>query len=329
MGMHLHVCPHEPGMSRKEFCEHSEPFSIALDGYVKGGPWFDKKGPRANFNHHEDVDRMATRSTCGQVYLAIWSGLFLQFHNKRGHHAHVYVNDCDEDVCMAWFLLLHGDLAEQKKKNKDKIDPEVYRRLYRLVTMEDNLDTTSGAYCLPTDYPVLREVNWVFDPYQQFRLSGGLRDRDAQQFREIIDIICGRAMQYIKGHGEIVELDMRFEVVGGGPNWSMVKKIGAQARTGMFEQGIHAYITVAQRGEERCWDYSLGRTSVFVDFDLLHAYRRLNKAEDLLGNPDYWGGGNTTGGSPRVSGSKLSPAQVEEIINSECTCNGTGNGNAT
>lgn len=321
MGMHLHVCPHEPGQTRRAFCQKADPFSIALDGYVIGGPWYDEKGPYANFNHHEDVDRLATRSTCGQVHLAIRSGLFLVFRNRRGHHAHVYVNDCDEDVCMAWFLLNNGALVEQK--DGEKTDPEVYQRLYRLVNMEDNLDTTSGAYPLPADYPLLSGVNWVFEPYQQFRLSGKLYRRNTKEFREIIDVVGERTMQYIHGRGKTVELDTRFEVIGGGKNWSMVRKIGAQARTGMFTQGIHAYITAQQREDLSAWDYAIGRTSLFVDFDVPYACERLNKAEGLLDNPDRWGGGNTTGGSPRVSGSKLSPKEVEEIINRECTCNHT------
>ena len=323
MGMHLYVCPSEPGMTRKVFCQESGPFSIALDGYVKGGPWFESKGPRANFNHHEDVDRLATRSTCGQVHMAIRSGLFLKFQNKRGRHAHVYVNDCDEDVSLAWFLLQHGNIVEQR--DEKKTDPEVYRRLYRLVIMEDLLDTTSGAYPLPTDYPTLAEVNWVFEPYQEFRLAGHLRKRDKHDFREIIETVGDRAMRYIHGRGKTVDLDLRFDVVGGGPGWSLVRKIGAQARTGIFAAGIYAYIMVEQRGNELLWDYKLFRTSLFVDFDIPSAYRRLNKAEGLLDNPDHWGGSQTTGGSAVIAGSKLSPTEIEEIINKECCCKANQN----
>ncbi len=323
--MHLHVCPLEPGQTRKVFCQETDPFSIALDGYVFGGPWYEKKGPRANFNHHEEVDRLATRSTCGQVYLAIRQGLFRKFRNKTsGHHAHVYVNACDEDVGMSWFQLKHGDIVEQKQKRAT--DPEVYRRLHRLVTMEDLLDTTSGAYPLPPDYPTLERVNWVFEPYQQFRFAGKVRERQKEAFRGIIDIVCERIMEYIHGHGKSVDLDLRFEVIGGGQGWSMVRKIGAQARTGMFGQGIHAYITVQQRGNENLWDYSIGCTSIFDDFDVPYAIKRLNKAEGLIDNHDRWGGGNTTGGSPQIAGSKLSPRQVEEIINRECKCIGHTNG---
>jgi hypothetical protein len=48
-------------------------FSIALDGYVKAPPKFLIQGPYANFNHHEGVARIATRSTCAQVYSYFYS----------------------------------------------------------------------------------------------------------------------------------------------------------------------------------------------------------------------------------------------------------------
>ena len=314
MGMHLHVCPKVPPMSRKEF---TRPYSIALDGYVHGGPWFDKKGPCINFNHHEGVDRLATRSTCAQVYLAIRQGLFLRFHDKAfRHHAHVYVNDCDEDVCMAWFLLKHGRIVERG----------VNLLLNRLVFMEDFLDTTSGAYPLPPDYPVLQEVNWVFEPYQQFRFTGGVYRRSEGEYRDIIDIVCNRITEYIHGRGKTVALDTRYERLGGGENWSLIRKIGAQARTGMFADGVHAYVSVQQRTRQNVWDYAIGRTSIFVDFDIQQACKRLNKVEGLVDNPDRWGGGNTTGGSPRIAGSKLPPEKVEEIMNQSCVCeNRNGN----
>jgi len=81
-----------------EFCSTHPRFSIALDGYVPEGPIYqppEKGGPRRNFNHHEGVDRLATRSTCAQVYVAIKMGLFECFRERGFPHASVYFNDCD------------------------------------------------------------------------------------------------------------------------------------------------------------------------------------------------------------------------------------------
>jgi len=70
--------------------------SIALDGYVKGPPRFFIQGPYANFNHHEGVARIATRSTCAQVYFYICLGLLDTFQKRGEPHANVYINDCIE-----------------------------------------------------------------------------------------------------------------------------------------------------------------------------------------------------------------------------------------
>lgn len=45
----------------------------------------------------------------------------------------------------------------------------------------------------------------------------------------------------------------------------------------------------------------------------MKTFRALNQAEGCMN--DCWGGSDTIGGSPRVSGSCLSPSEVAGIIN--------------
>jgi hypothetical protein len=71
----------------ENFINSKPNFSIALDGYVKGPPRFSIQGPYANFNHHEGVARIATRSTCAQVYFYIRLGLLDTFQKKALPHA--------------------------------------------------------------------------------------------------------------------------------------------------------------------------------------------------------------------------------------------------
>ena len=71
----------------QDFINSKPRFSIALDGYVKGPPRFLIQGPYANFNHHEGVARIATRSTCAQVYFYIRLGLLDTF-QKKGSRLH-------------------------------------------------------------------------------------------------------------------------------------------------------------------------------------------------------------------------------------------------
>ena len=53
--------------------------SIAIDGYVNEGPWLNLDSLHANFNHHEGVDRLATRCTAAQLALAVRMGRLVAF----------------------------------------------------------------------------------------------------------------------------------------------------------------------------------------------------------------------------------------------------------
>lgn len=288
-------------LSWDDFTESSPPYSIALDGYVRGGPRFDPKTPRANFNHHEDVDRLATRSTCAQVLMAIRQGLFGTFRTEEGPSVHVWVNDCDEDVCTSWTLLRHHYLAE------GAINP----LLNRLVSMEDALDCTAGAYPYPKDLPALQELAWVFQPYRQFRLNGGLDRKEAPAYREVITDVEHRILQHVTGKGRTLPLDTRYEKIGGGQGWTMVKEIGAQARTGMLSDGIRVFVSVRERSDGR-YGYVIGKMAPFLPIDLEALTQALNAREEAPA--DLWGGGDTIIGSPRNNGSKVTPSELGALL---------------
>lgn len=292
--------PQDPVRTWEEFLKTAPPFSIAIDGYVADGPRFEAKGPYANFNHHEKVDRLATRSTCAQVLMAIRQDFFVTFSENNMPKAVVYANDCDEDVCVSWFLLNHRFLA----------DNVMFPPLNRLVHMEDMLDATAGAYPFPPYMPILQELAWVFEPYRRFRLSGELDKRNPESFTGVVTDIELRIMQHIMGSGKSLSLDVRYDSVGGGKHWSMIKEIGAQAKTGMFADRIHAYVSLRERPQGG-FSYTVGRMSPFVPFDVPKILVALTAAET---NGGHWGGGNTIGGSDRALGSALLPDEVEKIV---------------
>lgn len=310
----LVVEPSTPPVEWDVFVRSAAPFSIALDGYVKGVPQYEPAGPFLNLNHHEDCFRPAMHATCGQVLRMLRTGLMSTFRNGEGPTAHVFVNDCDEDVCTSWYLLKHHAVCAQT------MNP----LLNRLVQMEDDLDSTGGAYPFPLDLPVLRELAWVFEPYRQFRLSGGLDKKNARAYTDVIENVEGRIGRHITGRGEEIPLDTRYERIGGGPGWTMVREFGSQARTGMFSDGIRAFVSVRDVGPGR-WVYTVWRISPFIRFncrrilDACNEFERslLTTAEELtrFEKGDLWGGGDDGGGSPRVGGSKVAPADLEKLIN--------------
>lgn len=301
-------------MTWESFCNNMPPYSIALDGFVADSPQYDFNGPRVNFNHHEHCDRLATRATCSQVLMAIRQGLFKMFRNENGPKANIYVNDCDEDVCLSWFLL----------KNSYLVSGAMNPLINRLVSVEDCMDSTAGSYPYPNDLPMLSQLAWIFEPYRLFRINGGLERKINSQFQSVITDVESRIMKHITGTGDSVNLDCRYEVIGGGQEWSLVKEIGAQARNGMFSNGIQSYISVRERPNGR-WTYTIGKLSTFIPFNLQLLYNELNKIDS--NGDDTWGGSNTVGGSPRIGGSKLSPQELEKFINDSLKMKVSNNGN--
>ena len=182
-----------------------------------------------------------------------------------------------------------------------------------LLLTEDFLDCTGGAYPVSPERPSMRQQAWVFEPYFHARRTGKLARMDADGMRAIIDAVGDRITAQAEGRGREITLDTRYEEVGGGPGWRMIVEVGPHARTELFHSGIHAFVSVRENGDGT-WSYTLGRMSPFVRFPVPELYVMLNRAEGLdegLG----WGGGNTIGGSPRQGGSRLSPPQLEELIN--------------
>lgn len=75
--INLHVITDRPPIDWdlfRQLSSLSNNYSIALDGFVYGKPMEDINIPCANYNHHEEVLRLCTRSTCEQVLLSVRMG---------------------------------------------------------------------------------------------------------------------------------------------------------------------------------------------------------------------------------------------------------------
>lgn len=278
---------------------------MALDGYVNGPPAYAAWGPHANFDHHQGVDRIGTRSTCFQVFLAINMGLFDTFQRKGVPHAHVYVNDVDQDVCLAYWLLTHPERLERL---------QAWQPLSQLIVTEDLLDATAGAYPIDPEEPMLRQQAWVFEPYTDARSDGSLVHMAAEDMVSVVDRVCRRISRFLSGEGRAVDLDTRYEDLGGGPGWRLIREVGMYARTRLFAEGILAFVACRENGDGT-YTYSIGKMSPFVTFPVLRIFRRLNEADGITDPNDAWGGTGIIGGSPRRSRSRLPPAEVEGIVN--------------
>ncbi|MBI2023525.1 hypothetical protein HYT01_03120 [Candidatus Giovannonibacteria bacterium] len=304
MTIEFRMLPEIVPLSWKVFLKKYGRYSIALDGFVADGPKMDPSLPAANFNHHEKVSRLETRATCAQVHILIQAGLFKTFRDENGPRAVVYMNDCDEDVSTSATELKYPHLAESV------INP----RLNKLVDIVDKQDTMSGLYPFPVDMPILQEVAWVFEPYRRFRLAGGLDSRNSGAFESILADVEHRILKFIVGEQRRLTLDIRYKVIFSGTGWAMIEEIGPYGRQGALADGIKAFISVRKRDDGN-YTYSFGRVSECIPFPVPNILRACDKKEDR--HPHHWGGGSTTGGSPRVGGSKQKPIAVFKIAETE------------
>lgn len=305
MSINLNVEPNTPPLTKEEFIENKPPFSVALDGYAYGAPWFDEAGPRANFNHHEEVDRLATGATCEQVLTAIRSGFFLQTFRKDGvPTVEAFVNDCDQDVCTSYYLLTHGPMVEAAT------NPIINK----LVAVEGKLDATAGAYPFHPDLAIMREIAWIFEPYTEFRKSGEINKRDAVQYEQIIELCSRRIEDYVLGKGKEIPLDMRYEVLDRRPGYSVVREIGDHARIAMYASGVNAFLAVQEIPGGDALRCTLGRRSLYVPLPLSETADIFNQTDPLVHGQNRWGGGNLVIGSPRATGTGLTVPQMTEMI---------------
>ena len=298
-----------PGVSYswKLFTGFHNPYSIALDGYVNESTKRDLVGPYANFDHHAQVDRLVARSTCEQVYTEINMGLFDIFRKDGIPTAQICINDCDEDTCLAIWLLM----------NHEQVIGNACPAINRLVYCEDRLDSTGGAYPMG-DKSIIRKMAWIFDPYNQARYSERLKNLDAEGMRTIVEAVCSRISRYVIDGGEELPLNGQYERLGGGSDWALVKETGPAARKALYAYGIKAFVSLV--GNHGCDNvYSIGRWSPWTKFNMKRIMKALNKEEhkDRSRRKCNWGPideNATIGGSPRDCGSRLSPDEVAAIV---------------
>ena len=306
MAIEINVKP-GPALTREEFLNTHPPYSIALDGYVFGEPFLEvtHAGPYRNFNHHESVDRSCTSATCEQARRAVVLGLYDLFRDNGERKATLFVNDCDQDVCLATWILMHPDRAAEP--------------LVRMISqIEDLLDMSAGAYPMPHEGDLLGQVRWVFDPYVRARPQ--LAGMKADAMRGVITDVHHRLDQFVMGRAQSVPCSGEFERIGGGHGWIFAEVTHQTAREKMVASGVRAAVELFGKHETpegTRYLYSVWRRSEYVvGFPVQEILAACNRVEGYQPvDPNGWGGAENVGGSPRGKGSKLSPAEVERIVN--------------
>ena len=218
----------------KQFCEEKPPYSIALDGFVDDATRRDSKGPYANFDHHSKIDRIVARSTSDQVHMEINLGLFETFRKDGIPNANVFVNDPDEDTCLAYWLLKHHEEV------RDHANPKINRLVY----CEDRLDATAGAYPFG-ETSMRRKMAWIFEPYNEARFKGKLHDLDANGMRTIIEATSARISEHVFNEGGEIGLEGHYDRIGGNNKWAFVRETGSSIKPERLEKIIEEEVRQA------------------------------------------------------------------------------------
>lgn len=306
----------EPGVEKlwRQFCKDNPPYSIAFDGYVKNAPCFDLSGPWGNLDHHAGVNRLATRSTSGQVLIFLSQWMIKSFKKNGRVTINVYVNDCDEDVCLAYWLL----------KNHRRVDgTRSDHRIEQLVHWVDALDATGGTYPMDPRSLIRQRLNWVFQPYSVVRKSGKLDKMSGKEMVELINEVGKRITRYVAGRSGKIPSDTRYKTLHVGKGWAMIKEIGREGRLRACERYGGACVTVRpDQKNKKINHYIFLRMSEFIPgFNNLKIYQEFNKRERLKLQRRgikrlirRAGGSNIIGGSARRVGSIQTPKEIIKMI---------------
>ncbi len=299
----VHILPRQ-SMSWGDFVRSTPPNSIALDGVVRGGPRYDAATLHINFDHHDGVVREATMSTAMQVYMAIKGGIMQAFVADGLPQAHIYINDTDQDTCLAVWLLL---------KYKQFEEASSIPHVSRILAINNYRDITGGAYPINLDEVVVRQHNWIFLPYSNLRKSGGLAMATEQILRDNLEAVLHRLDQALMGQAEEVPLDTRHEILWDSPDFKVIDEIGGtEARSWLFSRGLRAYISIVAHRTDGRLVVTVGRRSQFVKFPLPAFYDAFNEAENLT-RENGWNGSDLVGGSSRASGTRLSWENLRDL----------------
>ena len=290
---------------------------IFLDGAGDFAPTLDNKARVYNLDHHQGCIRPFTLATCEQALILVLNGLELD----EGDWT-VYANEPDLDTLLAiWVLLNFRRIPKLSARSRDVLLP-----LLRLEGAIDANGSELSEYCgltLASLRQARERLDELYALEKSFRSSErvpgiDLRDYTVSMLWEIDQLVYTRKdfeqysnIEEILGHVEIAQRKVA---------------VACRDRAGIYEAerllkdqwgdqlGIIA-LEKSSEGDRR--EYTLRRVSAILDFDLAPVYELLNLVDPAVdGRPagKRWGGSDDIGGSPRPSGTRITPTELLRLL---------------
>jgi Type II CAAX prenyl endopeptidase Rce1-like len=286
--------------------------TIYLDGAAQGGPFLNTEKDLLNLDHHEGCLRAFTVATCEQAMIVVRKGLDLQ---KRDWT--IWANEPDLDTVLAiWILLNHMRLNDA--------DPEIRRRLMPLVRLEGTIDAHGlemqelCAFPPAIQASVFGDLERLRSKEVELKKEGKWQEIDFLEYTaELLRAID--AMIYSSRHFEgVVDVEELARAAIGENQLAIV----CRSDMGIYElephlrrlHGKRLGVIILQKDPNT---YTLRQVDTFLPATLDRAYEQLNLIDPSAGgrrSANRWGGSGEIGGSPRSTGTALTPQQIAQAF---------------
>src|SRR5436309_2625063 len=287
------------------------PGSVFLDGAAQGEPFLDPKREVYNLDHHEGCVRSFLLATREQAMVLIRKGIDLR---KRDWT--VYANDADLDTVLAiWVLLNHLRLNDRSGETRARIMPLV--RVQGVIDAQ-GLDMADLS-ALPAE--LLAEMHACIDELREPELA--LKRRGRWGASDLLGYTADRLraidrLVYSPAHyDDVTEVGQLAR--GGIANGSVA--VVCRSKAGIYEverqlrrlHGKRLGVIVLRTGATT---YTLRQVNPYLPTSLERVYTHLNLVDPAAGghrSANRWGGSMEIGGSPRSTGTRLTPTQIAGV----------------
>lgn len=304
----LQVCIKAGASFSASAAHKAPPGTIFLDGAAQCEPFLNHEKQIYNLDHHEGCIRAFTLATCEQALVMILKGLDLQEREWK-----IFASEPDLDTILAIWILLNCRRIKAKELIRQRL-------LFELVRLEGVIDSLGlelkELSALPIDlmHKILRIIEHLRSEEVQLKKEGRWQETDFLEYTisvlHKIDNILYKSSEFVdfKGVDELARTELTNNRIA-----AVVK-----SDLGIYELEPHLNKLygnrlgwVALRTSDDT--YTLRQMDLFMPFNLEDVYPRLNFIDPAVksrNSGNRWGGSSDIGGSPRGSGTRLSPQEI-------------------
>lgn len=286
--------------------------TIFLDGAAQGEPFMDLERRVYNLDHHEGCVRHFTLSTCEQALVLVARGLDL-----REKPWQVFANEPDLDVVLAAWVLCNGMHLQGE-------DSSIRNAVVPLVRLEGLIDSHGLELYELTGYPrqMVDEITGSLETLREtevkLKADGKWEGTDLLAYLRdqlrLIDHMVYPAdfFEAFRGIEELAKTELTDNRIA----------VVCRSDCGIYELEKDLKRLYGKRLgvvglQKRPGVYTLRQVNPFLPVDLNEAFRKLNVLDPAVkggGSSNRWGGSGEIGGSPRKTGTSLSPVDIAEAV---------------